>query len=96
MPADVRVQVDFYAAIQKAFGEKSTRVVLVPRTTVASVLVGLCGTPARQQAIFDADGRVHPTITILKNGRNIVFLDGLETELRDGDKIALFPPVTGG
>jgi sulfur-carrier protein len=96
MSADVRVRVEFYAAIQKTFGEKSTLAVLAPRTTVASLLVGLCGTPVRQRAIFDAAGRVHPTITILKNGRNIVFLDGLETELQDGDKIALFPPVTGG
>jgi molybdopterin synthase sulfur carrier subunit len=33
---------------------------------------------------------------ILKNGRNIHFLSGLDTQLDDGNLIALFPPVAGG
>jgi len=35
-------------------------------------------------------------VNILKNGRNIHFLAGLDTPLDDGDEIALFPPVAGG
>ncbi len=35
-------------------------------------------------------------VNILKNGRNIQFLAGLDTPLGDGDVIALFPPVAGG
>jgi MoaD family protein len=35
-------------------------------------------------------------VNILKNGRNIHFLAGLDTPLDDGDIIALFPPVAGG
>jgi len=35
-------------------------------------------------------------VNILKNGRNIHFLAGLDTPLDDGDVIALFPPVAGG
>ena len=33
---------------------------------------------------------------MLVNGRNILFLDGLATTLRDGDVVSVFPPVYGG
>lgn len=35
-------------------------------------------------------------VNILRNGRNIQFLAGLDTPLGNGDVIALFPPVAGG
>jgi MoaD family protein len=35
-------------------------------------------------------------MVILKDGRNIRFLEGMETKLEDGAEIALFPPVVGG
>ena len=41
--------------------------------------------------------RVRGDIRILLNGRHIVHLPkGLETELKEGDEVALFPPVAGG
>jgi molybdopterin synthase sulfur carrier subunit len=33
---------------------------------------------------------------VLLNGRNIVFLNGPETELSDGDTVAILPPIGGG
>ncbi|MEM2939923.1 MAG: MoaD/ThiS family protein [Candidatus Bathyarchaeia archaeon] len=35
-------------------------------------------------------------LTILLNGRNINVLDGLETQLKDGDTVVFLPPVAGG
>ncbi len=41
--------------------------------------------------------RVRGDIRILLNGRHIVHLPkGLDTELKEGDDVALFPPVAGG
>jgi molybdopterin synthase sulfur carrier subunit len=43
------------------------------------------------------DDGVGRHILVLVNGRHCSHLpDGLDTELRDGDQVALFPPVAGG
>jgi molybdopterin synthase sulfur carrier subunit len=52
--------------------------------------------PGLSDELFSPDGRLKPYVNILKNGRNIHFLQGLTTLLDDGDLIALFPPVAGG
>ena len=35
-------------------------------------------------------------LVILVNGRNIDTLDGLDTQLKDGDSVTLLPPFAGG
>jgi molybdopterin synthase sulfur carrier subunit len=37
-----------------------------------------------------------PEFNVLLNGRNILILKGLMTPLRNGDIVALFPPLVGG
>jgi sulfur-carrier protein len=48
------------------------------------------------EMMFDANGTLRSFINILRNGRNVQFLAGLDTPLSDGDVIALFPPLAGG
>jgi MoaD family protein len=50
---------------------------------------------ALEDVVF-AHGRVHPGIAVLVNGRNIRFLQGLETPLGPGDRVAILPIVGGG
>lgn len=35
-------------------------------------------------------------VTVMVNGRNIRFLEGNETELKQGDTVTVFPPIGGG
>lgn len=46
--------------------------------------------------LFDEDGELREFISVLRNGKDIVHSDGLETELEDGDTLSVFPPVAGG
>ena len=47
--------------------------------------------------LFDPDGRtLLQHIRLMVNGRDIAFLNGLETVLQEGDEILILPPVAGG
>ncbi|MGC9175963.1 MAG: ubiquitin-like small modifier protein 1 [Thermoplasmata archaeon] len=35
-------------------------------------------------------------VIILKNGKNVIYLDNLNTKLEDNDIVSIFPPVAGG
>jgi molybdopterin synthase sulfur carrier subunit len=92
----ISVQVDFHFTVQQVFGEKSIRVALSLPPTVKSLLDVLCTSRERYAQIFDDSGRLRSDVKVLRNGRNVVFLEGLDTELDNGDKIAIFPQVVGG
>jgi len=51
---------------------------------------------AFREAVLNEDGKPIKFVKILVNGRDIDFLSGLDTVLRDGDEVFLFPPVGGG
>lgn len=40
--------------------------------------------------------KLRPYILVLVNGRNILFLNGFNTPLQEGDVIAISPPIAGG
>jgi len=42
------------------------------------------------------DGREITNMLVLRNGRSIKSLEGMETKLEDGAEIAIFPPLVGG
>lgn len=93
---NISIQVDFHATIQKVFGEKSIRITSNSPLSVRNLLSQVCTSQERREQIFDASDRLRSDVTILKNGRNVVFLEGLDTELNTGDRISVFPPVVGG
>ena len=49
-----------------------------------------------QELMFSGPETLRDFVNILKNGRNVHFIAGLDTPLDEGDLIALFPPAAGG
>jgi len=52
--------------------------------------------PSLASRLFDPDGEVRRDVSILINGGSAVRRAGLQTALRDGDRVTLLPPVGGG
>ena len=53
--------------------------------------------PGLESEVLDEDGDLHDHIRVLRNNENpFVAADGFETELTEGDELAMFPPVSGG
>jgi molybdopterin synthase sulfur carrier subunit len=64
--------------------------------TVRRVIETLCANNAAlRDAILDGDTlRAH--VRVMVNGRDAELAQGLDTPVRAGDQIAIFPPIAGG
>jgi molybdopterin synthase sulfur carrier subunit len=89
------INVQFFATFRDIFGTKAMEIAVKPGTNIGELLNLVLDTQERRGKIFD-HGKLKPSIIILKNGRHIQHLDGLETELKEGDKVSIFPPIAGG
>lgn len=94
----MKVDVIFLASIRVVVGEHEIWFEICPGDNVESlleVLVSRFGT-----AFKDVVGKPfedeNPKISILVNGRDIDFLQGAKTELKEGDTVVLIPPIAGG
>ncbi len=52
--------------------------------------------PALGAEIVDKTGALTGKVHILINGRNIEWLQGMDTPIGDGDTVVFLPPVAGG
>lgn len=92
----MEVELRFFAMVREAVGQRTATHEFESGTTVLDVLQWLESTyPALEGTLVEADD-VARSVTVLRNGTNVTHHDDGRTELEDGDRLSITPPVTGG
>jgi molybdopterin synthase sulfur carrier subunit len=92
----MQLELRFFATFREVVGAKTVEREFPDGSTVGEVLADL---EKRHEGLVGellVDGDLKPQINVLKNGREVLHMDGIETELDDGDRLSVFPPVAGG
>lgn len=93
----MELELRFFATFRAAVGQKTVDWEFDDDATIGDVLLTIEEEyPELVGELLDEDGDIQPQLTVLKNGREVVHLEGTETELEDGDRVSVFPPVAGG
>jgi molybdopterin synthase sulfur carrier subunit len=93
----MKVSVKFFAHLRDLTGKKTkVELELDEGATVAHLMDELYLDPNIKKHLLDERNQLNSDITILRNGREIKFLKGMDTILNSGDEISIFPLVVGG
>ena len=92
------MDVRFHATLRQAVGGKYVDVQWSDGLTVWGFVTQMVERyPALRPQLLDGEGKLARHVHVMVNGRDAPYLEhGMETHLREGDKIDVFPPVGGG
>jgi molybdopterin synthase sulfur carrier subunit len=76
-------------------GEREVTVSASTLNEVLAQLVTRYGEPFKER-IFDASGKPRRFLNFFVNGRNVRFLNDLNTPLKDTDVVTILPSASGG
>lgn len=92
----MELELRFFATFREAAGGKTVHREFDDGATTGDVLRELEAEYEGMDGRLIVDGDLAPQINVLKNGREVLHLEGLDTPLEDGDRLSVFPPVAGG
>ena len=94
----MKVEVKFFTSLREITGKKADEIQLQSVITVEELLTLLSGKYGEKfrEYIYNKKGKVQDFLSFLVNGKNINVLQGFDTKLKQGDIIAIIPPVGGG
>jgi len=94
----MKVEVKFFTSLREITGKKADEIQLQNVITVEELLNLLSDKYGKKfrEYIYNKKGKVQDFLSFLVNGRNINVLQDFDTKLKQGDTIAIIPPVGGG
>ena len=94
----LKIPVHFLGNIQAATGTRE-QAFEITEPTIEALLDRMAteyGDEFKRTLVDASTGRVNSSVVIALNGVDIEALKGMKTNLKDGDIVAIFPPVAGG
>ena len=87
------VVIELFATLRERYGKR----VEVEARTLEEAVKKACEFFGREfyREVYEEDGTLREDRIILINGRNVKDMEEIP-ELKDGDRIAIFPPIAGG
>jgi molybdopterin synthase sulfur carrier subunit len=94
----MKVKIKGYLTFKDSIGEQILNLGDKDKITLRELLVRLSLGRELGDSLYHAEaGTVDPGAVVLVNGRHLSHLpDRLDTVLKDGDEVAIFPPLAGG
>jgi len=94
----LKITVQFLGNIREITGTREQAFDVAEPTVQALVdrMAREYGDDFKRTLIHTSTGKVSSSVVIALNGVDIEALKGVKTNLKDGDIIAIFPPVAGG
>ncbi len=87
----MKISVRLFANFREAVGKKDLALSMNGDTVMAAVLAVIALHPALGPLMLH-DGALKPYVNVLVNGKKAESSD----KIKDGDELAIFPPVSGG
>jgi len=94
----MKVTIKFFTSLREITGNKMVNLEsknIISVEQLISLLFEKYGQEFRDY-VYNQEGKVQDFLSFLVNGKNINNLEGFNTILKDGDIIAILPPVGGG
>ncbi|MFC7131617.1 MULTISPECIES: ubiquitin-like small modifier protein 1 [Salinibaculum] len=91
----MEITMRFFANFREVVGQKTLHREYDDVSTVGDVLRAL-SEEYPDMELFEDDGSLREYLTIMRDGKDIAHIEGMETELSGGETVSVFPPVAGG
>jgi len=93
----LKITVRFYGVAYEASGVREWELRSEEVACVSDLLELLVGSfPGLEDLVFDGEEGLREYLGVWVNGRDILGLNGFETELHEGDLVYIVPPIGGG
>jgi len=94
----MKVTVKFFTTLREITGKREEEIKSLGDLTVDELLEELSKKHGLRftDYVYDEAGNVRSYLQFLVNGRSITTMQGFKTRLREGDSVAIIPPVGGG
>ncbi len=94
----MRVKVKYFTVLREITKKREEEIELPEAATVEGLLNLLSERHGRKftEYVYGEVERARSHLQFLVNGRNTTTMQGFKTKLKNGDEVAILPPVGGG